>query len=324
VAVALLSPRTSKEFRLSLIATAADPVPKGAAVDWLAASDGTRFRVARWCPPAATRGTVVVLPGRTEFIEKYFEVIDALLERGFCAAALDWRGQGLSDRPLPNPHKGHVEDFDLYVSDLGNFLRSFVEPECPRPYHLLSHSMGGNIALRYLAGQQQSFSSAIFSAPMWGIGRAARPHPVVRGLAALTNAWGLGSLYVPGAGGDFGEGSRRFEGNPLTRDRQRFERAIAQIDAEPRLALGGPTLGWLKQAIASIDTIQAPGFAESVRTRIWVCSAGDDALVSLDAQAEIVERLQNAQQIWIDGAQHELLMEKDSIRDRVFAVFEEL
>ena len=80
---------------MSLVETDADPVPKGAVVDWLGASDGTRFRVARWCPPDATRGTVVVLPGRTEFIEKYFEVIDSLLKRGFCAAALDWRGQGL-------------------------------------------------------------------------------------------------------------------------------------------------------------------------------------------------------------------------------------
>ena len=309
---------------MSLVETDADPVPKGAVVDWLGASDGTRFRVARWCPPDATRGTVVVLPGRTEFIEKYFEVIDSLLRRGFCAAALDWRGQGLSDRLLSNPHKGHVADFDLYISDLGTFIGSFVEPGCPRPYHLLSHSMGGNIALRYLGGHRHDFSSAIFSAPMWGIGQTARPHPLVRAFAALTNAWGLGSLYVPGAGGDFGERSRRFEGNELTGDRERFERAIAQIDADPRLALGGPTLGWLRQAIESMDVVHAPGFPESVRTRIWVFSAGDDALVSLAAQAGIVERLQDARQIMIEGAQHELLMEKDSIRDRVLAVLEQL
>jgi lysophospholipase len=309
---------------LSLVATAADPVPKGAVVEWLSAGDGTRIRVARWCPADATRGTIVVLPGRTEFIEKYFEVIDALLERGFCAAAIDWRGQGLSDRPLPNPHKGHVEDFDLYVADLESFIASFVEPACPRAGHLLSHSMGGNIALHYLGARPDTFSSAIFSAPMWGIGAPARPRPLMRTLAALTSAWGLGTFYVPGTGGDFGEASRRFEGNPLTRDRGRFERAIAQIDAEPRLALGGPTLGWLNEAIESIDSLHAAGFPESIRTRVTVCSAGEDALVSLEAQTEIAERLGDARRIVIEGAQHELLMETDSIRNRLLALIEEL
>jgi len=309
---------------LSLVATAADPVPKGAVVDWLTASDGTRFRVARWCPPSATRGTVVVLPGRTEFIEKYFEVIDQLLERGFCAASLDWRGQGLSDRPLRNPHKGHVEHFDLYVSDLVHFLEDFVEPACPGPYHALAHSMGGAIALRYLRARPASFSSAVFSAPMWGIGRSSRPGPMLRALIELTNACGLGEYYVPGTGGDFGPQARSFERNRLTRDRNRFERAIAQIDAEPRLALGGPTLGWLKQAVASLDALHAPGFAEEIRTPIWVCSAGDDALVSLAAQTELVERLHDARQILIEDALHELLMERDSIRDRVLDVLERL
>ena len=263
-----------------------------------------------------------MLSGRTEFIEKYFEVISSLLAQGFCAASLDWRGQGLSDRSLPNPHKGHVAHFDLYLSDLALFVDRFVLPSCPRPYYVLSHSMGGNVALRYLGAHPDRFSSAVFSAPMWGIGRAARPGPGVRALASLTCALGLGSFYLPGAGGDFGEASRRFEDNRLTRDRSRFERAVAQIDSEPRLALGGPTLGWLKQAIVSMDALHAPGFPEAIRTPICVCSAGDDALVSLEAQAGIVERLHDARRILIEGAQHELLMERDSIRDRVLAVFE--
>jgi len=307
-----------------LVGTAASPAPEGGVVEWLIARDGTRFRGARWCPSGATRGTVVVLNGRTEFIEKYFEVIEDLLARGFCVASLDWRGQGLSDRALPNPHKGHVEHFDLYVADLRHAVETFIEPACPAPYRVLAHSMGGNIALRYLGAYPDSFCAAVFSAPMWGIGKAVRPGTFVRALSSLAGALRLHSYYVPGVGGDFDEAERRFEGNELTQHRGRFECTIEKIDAEPRLALGAPTLGWVRQAIVSIDCVHAPGFAEAIGIPIRVCSACDDALVSLDAQAAIVERLPAARQILLEGAKHELLMELDRHRDHVYAAFDEL
>ncbi len=115
-----------------------------------------------------------------------------------------------------------------------------------------------------------------------------------------------------------------FEGNVLTRDRERFERFMAQIEAEPQLALGAPTLGWARQAIASIDALHAPGFAEAIPTPIRVCSAGEDRLVSTAAQDALSQRLPNAKRTLIGGAQHELLVELDRHRDRAFAAFDEL
>ena len=103
---------------MTLVATAADPIPEGASSESLSAKDGTRLRVARFTPASARRGTAVFLNGRKEFIEKYFEAIGDLLARGFAVATMDWRGQGLSDRALPNRHKGHVAHFDLYIDDL--------------------------------------------------------------------------------------------------------------------------------------------------------------------------------------------------------------
>ena len=60
------------------------------------------LRFARFAPPPGRKGTVCVFPGRAEFIEKYFEVVRDLRARGFAVATIDWRGQGLSDRALPN------------------------------------------------------------------------------------------------------------------------------------------------------------------------------------------------------------------------------
>jgi lysophospholipase len=308
---------------MDFVITVEDPVPEGGVVEWLTALDRTRFRVARFIARNPSRGTVVLLNGRTEFIEKYFEVIGDLHERGYAVATLDWRGQGMSDRPLPNRHKGHVDNFESYVSDLRQFVTQFVEPGCPAPYRLLCHSMGGNIGMRYLGRYSETFESAVFSAPMWGIGKHARTPSLLRLVGGAANLLRLGSAYVPG-GKDYGDSDRNFEDNVLTHDPTRFARFAAQVKAQPQLELGAPTFEWARQGIASMDIIHAPGFAETVQTPIRICSASADALVSLEAQKLLAARLPDAKQVVIEGAKHELLMESDTYRDQTFAEFDSL
>ncbi len=305
-----------------LVPTPRDPVPEGGRAAWLVAEDGTRFRVARWTPNRAGRGTAVVMNGRTEYIEKHFETIRDLLQRDFAVATLDWRGQGLSDRPLPNPHKGHVEDFASYLSDLHQMLESFVKPYCPGPYTALAHSMGGNVALRYLRERPGTFGRAILSAPMLGIGSGRAVRSLMRALSAAGNALGLARRYPPGIG-DFSARERSFEGNSLTSDRDRFDRMIAQIDAEPRLALGGPTFGWIKAAQASMKAIRGRGFGPAVATPVLIATAGEDRVVSNEAHARLAARLANVTCISIEGARHELLTEADRYRERFLRAFED-
>ena len=65
-------------------------------------------------PGVARRGVCVILDGQTEFLEKYGEVVQELAARGFAGAALDWRGQGGSERTLGDPLRAHVGDFSEY------------------------------------------------------------------------------------------------------------------------------------------------------------------------------------------------------------------
>jgi lysophospholipase len=308
---------------VTLVATESDPVPAGAEVDRITAPDGVAFRVARFIPSGATRGTVVILNGRTEFIEKYFEVIGDLLRRCFAVVTLDWRGQGLSDRTLRNPHKGHVREFSSYVSDLEQLLVRFVEPLCPRPWRLLSHSLGGCVAMHYLVAHPHTFASAIFSAPMWGVGRAVGTPASTRALVSVLDRVGAGRWYVPFRG-NYGESDRCFAGNPLTCDPDRFGRFVAQVAADPRLALGGPTVHWVREAIAAMALIHVPGFAEQIETPIRVCTAAEDVVVSVAAQEAVTRRMPNASQHFFPNARHELLMERDDVRNRFFGLFEEL
>src|ERR1700748_2690242 len=94
-------------------------------------ADGVRLRAARFAanPDTVAQGTCVLLNGQTEFIEKYFEVIDELRSRGFAVATMDWRGQGGSERALTDDsRKGYVTDFAEYDEDLTAFMSQVVAP----------------------------------------------------------------------------------------------------------------------------------------------------------------------------------------------------
>jgi lysophospholipase len=150
---------------MTLFSMPDNPAPRGAIEERIRAADGVALRTARWAPPSP-RGTVVVLGGRAEFIEKYFEVIGELLTRGFAVAAMDWRGQGGSDRALRNGRKGHVDDFFRFESDLDALLIKVLERECPRPWIGLSHSMGAAVILGAIESGRCPFERLILTSPM--------------------------------------------------------------------------------------------------------------------------------------------------------------
>ena len=58
---------------MTLISIPANPVPEGAVTGVLKTPDGVALRFARWAPPQGRKGTLVVLPGRTEFIDWLFD-----------------------------------------------------------------------------------------------------------------------------------------------------------------------------------------------------------------------------------------------------------
>ncbi|MBI3433574.1 MAG: alpha/beta hydrolase, partial [Proteobacteria bacterium] len=151
---------------MRLVSVPANPVPENVVTGMLKTPDGVSLRFARWAPPPGRKGTVCLFQGRTEFIEKYFETIRELRARGFAVTALDWRGQGLSDRALADPRKGHVEDFAQYDIDLEAFMTEVVLPDCPPPLFAIGHSTGAAILLRAAFRGQRWFDRIVLSTPM--------------------------------------------------------------------------------------------------------------------------------------------------------------
>lgn len=309
---------------MKLVSISINPVPPGATVVAVDGYDGAKLRSALWPPTLGpARGTVCLFGGRGEYIEKYFEVIADLRRRGFGVATLDWRGQGGSDRPLSNRRKGHVVGFTEYDRDLTIFMNTVVLPVMPAPYIALAHSMGGNILLRHAQAADSWFERMILAAPMIAVNDAqfGRHKRSPRVLAEAASLIGLGTAYVPG-GDDMPEEMLEFESNDLTSDYVRWSRNKAVLEEAPELALGSPTIGWVKSALRSCAKQQRPDYPRDVKVPMLLFSAGADHIVSSKAIEDFAVEAKVGGHIPMPGSRHEILQESDAIRQRFWAAFD--
>jgi len=307
-----------------LVALARNPIPSGAKAGTFKADDGVLLRYATWQPTRALRrGTVCVFPGLGEFIEKYFEVVADLRRRGFTVTVMDWRGQGGSARLLADPGKAHVRDFSEYDRDIVRFMQDIVLPDCPPPYIALAHSMGANVLLRNARLPGSWFERMLLICPMLEL--AAERVPVWPNVARL----GCQVACLAGLGRMTAAGEARlpwqlrpFEGNPLTSDPERFARNRAVLDARPELMVDAPTFAWVRAAYHSMAWVGGPRYPAQVRVPLLVFAAGLDRVVSSPALEEFTARLKSGSLVYLANARHEILQERDDLRQRFWAAFD--
>ncbi len=299
-----------------------NPVPPGAIVGSTLTSDGVRLRHARWrATTRKTLGTVCLLQGRGENIEKYFETIDALRSRGFVVATFDWRGQGGSERRLRNPMKGHVDSFEEYDRDLEAFMQHVALPDCPPPHFALAHSTGALVCLRTTRDGRVRFSRLVLVSPLIGLGQTRPSQPNAFRIAAFMTAIGFGEMIVPGSQ-SLTIDKVPFEGNWLTGDAARYQRSVDLFTKLPQVAVGAPTFGWLYAACRAMNEAGEPDFGPAVRVPALVISGALDKLVSMTAAEGMAAMLRAGGQVVIPGANHEIMMERDAIRAQFWAAFE--
>lgn len=289
-----------------------DPVPPGAEAGWFVGAGGAKLRAAVFTPPGRHRGSVVLSGGRTEPIEKYFETIREFMDMGFVVLAHDWRGQGLSARELPDRLKGHAKGYKSYLDDFRRLLNAYEE-RLPKPWIAVGHSMGGCLTLLALADGEKRFAGAVLCSPMLGL-KFGKFSPLAAGaLMRLNLAIGRAGRYVLGQPGKPFDDS--FEGNALTHSERRFARHRAQIRANPDLALGGPTWGWLDFAFRATAFLSHPERLRGVTIPVEILSAGEDQIVDNNAQAAAARNLPQGRLVTVPGAYHEILMETDDMRN---------
>lgn len=296
------------------------PVPGHGRV-WLAATrDRAQLRFASWRPTVKTvRGTVVLVQGRAEFIERYSETIADLRRRGFHVLAFDWRGQGGSQRFVSRERKGHVGWLRHYEDDLALAMAQMRE-KLPGPYFVLAHSMGAALCLDAARHDALPVSRLVALAPMLGLTITKNPKSAGR-LASLLFWLGFGRAFVPG-GGDTAIATKPFDGNRLTSDPDRYARNSTLSAQARHLSVGDPTIAWVRTAFQLMARLASPHAAREVRVPTLVIAAGRDPVVSTPAIERFAARLKTGQALVLPTARHEILMESDAIRAQFWAAFD--
>jgi lysophospholipase len=314
------APRPSQEP--SLVPSPDNPVPENARVGHFCTSDGIGLRYARFGRTAdPARGTICLIGGRTEFIEKYFETIADFQRRGFVVACFDWRGQGGSERLIRNPRLGYVDRFEDYLLDLASFHGEILLPDCPAPFFLVGHSMGGLIALMAGTRDRLMFERMFLSAPMIGLDGQPFSMRTMARIAKALSFMGLGQLPVARRS-DRLMTAEGFPDNPLTGDKRRFVRTVSVLEAEPTLGIGAPTVQWFAAAAAAMANAQGDRFPLAVQIPVLMLAAARDRVVSTAATEQLGLRMRAGRHMVVAGARHELFMETDAIRGQVLAAFD--
>jgi len=291
-------------------------------IDYFKGTGDLSIRYGFWpCRSRSKAGTVLLLNGRREFMEKYDETIGDLKCRCYDVYSMDWRGQGGSERLLANPQKGYINNYQQYIDDLDVLIEKIIRPCNAGPLIGLAHSMGGHILLRYLSTKPEAVERVIMTAPMFDIHIDSLSAVLLRRLIRLAMRLGLAHRYTIGSG-DYAPDDRRFPGNRLTSDPERFLIERRAIGKNPDLALGGVTYGWLDATLQSIDALMDPATVAGISTPLLIISAADDKVVSNRAQQTLSGRIPGCELITLAGSRHEVLFETDPVRNRFWAEFD--
>jgi lysophospholipase len=301
-----------------LVSIPGAPAPPGAA-EWFTGADGVRLRAALFPAEGALRGSVVLSPGRSEPIEKYFEVVAELTGRGFTVLVHDWRGQGLSGRLLKDPLAGHARGWRSFLSDYRRMLAHF-ELRLPSPWLMLGHSMGGGLAALALAEGEDRFAAAVLSAPMLGLSLGRLKPATALAVSGFMTLAGRGGVYATPAIDPFDE---TFDGNILTHDQRRFDLFKAQLRARPDLRISGPTFGWVFFALALANRVRGSRCIDRLPIPLVLALAENEHLCDNAAAMAVAERAPNGKWFTVPGAFHEILMETDERRALFWAAFDE-
>ncbi|MCJ8521306.1 lysophospholipase [Pseudorhizobium tarimense] len=295
-----------------------NPPPANYSAGYFNGYKGVRLRYAIFRSEISpSKGTVVLMQGRNECIEKYFETIRDLNAMGLWVATFDLRGQGGSDRLLKKKRKGHVGRLSHYERDLEIFLEQIVLPDTRLPFFLVAHSTGALVALSAAPRLSNRISRMALAAPYVGLRHERLPVGLIRPIAALACWTGFGSAST---GGD--RSQRPFEGNPLTSSAERFARAARLMEAHPELTIGAPTFRWLHETLKGARRVSQQEHLTNITIPTLLLAPVLDGVIPYAAQEELSRNFRAGQLVTINGARHELFFERDIYRAQALAAIE--
>ena len=305
---------------LDFVEVPGNPLPENAQCGYLEAGGGLKLRYGQFAPSRPAAGTVLLLQGRAECMERHFETVRDLNERGLHVLSFDWRGQGGSPAATKPRRHGHIGSFRQYERDLEQIVQEVMLPDCPPPYFLCGNSMGAHVGLLAIA-RHTWFDAAIMVAPFVDVAKTRLPRwfkVAVTGAMSLT---GLGRFKTP-LYRAVKPTEQDFPGNPLTSDRTRFNRNLRIWQAAPQLSAHAPSAGWAFAALRSCTRLQKLNDTTPLKCPALLVVAGQDAVVSNEAIQQFARYVPGAATVVVNGSRHDLLSETDIYRAQLFAALD--
>ena len=277
-------------------------------------NDGIKLRVCHWIKSdKETKGTILLQQGHNEFIEKYYETIKEFLDKNYSVIAFDWRGQGLSERTTSFTERAFIKSFIRHDQDLKYILEKVVNKYFQKPIIGIGHSMGGCLMLSAFYNHPEIFEKGILSAPMLGF----KNEKFLRTASSIMNLFKKDHDYLIGSKPNMGI-ETPFEINDLTSDISRYERALKLVRKKPELRLWGITNSFAKAVNARFKIIRQKGWAETIDTKILIINSLNDRVVDANKTIIMSKRLKNNKLISFQECEHEVFMEKDIHRKKMW------
>ncbi len=122
--------------------------------------EGIQLFYQGWVPPSEPKAILALVHGLAEHSGRYNTIANDMASHGIAVYAMDLRGHGRSAG-----RRCYVKHFSDYVDDLDLFLDIIQTRHPASKTFLLSHSLGGTIAIAYAASHQEKLAGMILSAP---------------------------------------------------------------------------------------------------------------------------------------------------------------
>ena len=258
------------------------------ATDRLRSRDGTELAWHHWPAPHPSRGSVLLVHGVGEHLQRYPHVAEALTQAGFEVGGIDLRGHGLSAGK-----RGHVLSWQDYVDDV-----HAAAERLPDPLFLTAHSMGGLVALDFLRTDTRT-QAVVLSGPLLGVAvEAPRWKTSLAGvLSRLAPGLQLANEIDPAEVCGNLDVQRRYQEDPLN-----FNRVT------PR---------WYTEMRAALERVHA--HASAYPLPLQVHAGTEDRIVSLDALQRFLGQWggEHELHLWPEG-KHEVFNE--TFADKVLAM----
>ena len=264
-----------------------------------------------------TKGQILLLPGFTEFCEKYASVADLLVSAGYDVLMLDWPGQGRSGHLGSDPLIVHSDNFEIHRYAVMRLLQETKMDQAP--FNVIGHSMGGYFALHVAQRYARNVQKLVLCSPMFL--PKSPPLWLVKLLTTVLVGIGRGRHHPPFRTYPDFDYMRRFRlNNPLTRDLENYERPFKLYDHVPGLFRTSPSVGWIKTAFEECEKYTLnPVWLSDISASTLLCLPGDERVVDSAATISMVAHLKQCRTVHFHEARHELFAELPEIRRRLIA-----